>query len=161
MAKRRVLIIDIQPTIRWALRNYFESRGYEVAEAESGAEAIEQAGKFQPEFLAMDCHLPGENGCQLLEPIKSALSGLARVIMVVSYESIDQAIQAIQTGSPDQANADLPLREVEKRHITTVLRSNRSNVERAAVVLGISRSSLYERIKRYGINLREESFSTP
>jgi DNA-binding NtrC family response regulator len=150
MAKRRLLIIDNQPTIRWALRNYLESRGYEIAEAESGAEALVQVQRFHPDALAMDCHLPSEDGNQLIEEVKSVLADIP-VVMVASYGNIDQAIQATQSGLPDQANADLPLVEVEKKHIQTVLRNHRGNVEKAAAVLGISRSSLYERVKRYGI----------
>ena len=30
MAKKRLLIIDTEPTTRWALRNYFESRGARI-----------------------------------------------------------------------------------------------------------------------------------
>jgi DNA-binding NtrC family response regulator len=160
MAKSRLLIIDTQPTTRWAMRNYFESLGYEVAEAESGIEAREQIERFVPDVLAMDCHLSAEDGHRILEEVKSALAEVVRVVLVLSYESIDRAIQAIQVGFPGQADAHRPLKEMEKRHIEMVLRNNRSNVERAAQVLGISRSSLYERIKRYGINLREQSFST-
>ena len=150
MAKRRLLIIDSEPTIRWALRNYLESRGYEVAEAESGAEALVQVQRFQPDGLAMDCHLPSEEGNLLIEEVKSVLADVP-VVMVASYGSINQAAQAAQSGLPDEAIADLPLVEVEKRYIQTVLRNNHGNVEKAAAVLGISRSSLYERVKRYGI----------
>jgi DNA-binding NtrC family response regulator len=71
--------------------------------------------------------------------------------MVAYYESIERAIRAMQAGLPDQANADLTLLEVEKKHIQAVLRNNHGNIEKAAAVLGISRSSLYERVKKYGI----------
>ena len=150
MAKKKLLIIDIQPTIRWALRNYFESRGYEVAEAESGIEALAQAERFLPDALALDCHLPSEDVNQLVEQLKAVLPDRP-VVVLVTYETINRAIQMAQIGFGDQAMVDLTLREVENRHIETVLRHNRGNVERSAAVLGISRSSLYERIKRYGI----------
>ncbi|HEV2963877.1 MAG TPA: helix-turn-helix domain-containing protein [Candidatus Angelobacter sp.] len=150
MAKKKLLIIDIQPTIRWALRNYFEDRGYEVAEAESGIEALAQAERFHPDALVLDCHVLNEDVNQLVEQLKAVLPALP-VILLVTYETIDRAIQMTKIGFGDQSQADLPLLEVEKRHIQTVLRNNRGNVERAAAVLGISRSSLYERIKRYGI----------
>ncbi len=150
MPKSRLLIIDAQPTIRWALRNYFESCGYEVAEAESGAEAQEQAERFHPDAVAMDCHLPREDGNQLMEQVKAVLAGVP-IIMVAYYQSIERAIRATQAGLPDQVSADITLLEVEKKHIQTVLRNNHGNIEKAAAVLGISRSSLYERVKKYGI----------
>ena len=150
MAKKKLLIIDVQPTIRWALRNYFESRGYEVAEAESGIEALAQAERFLPDALALDCHLPSEDVNQLVEQIKAVLPD-RQVVVLVTYETINRAIQMAQIGFGDQTKVDLTLREVENKHIETVLRHNHGNVERTAAVLGISRSSLYERIKRYGI----------
>jgi DNA-binding NtrC family response regulator len=50
------------------------------------------------------------------------------------------------------ADDDLTLEELERRHIERVLRRENGHVERAATRLGIPRSSLYERLKRLGIN---------
>ena len=47
--------------------------------------------------------------------------------------------------------ADLPLEEVEKRVIAAALRRHAGNIKETATVLGIDRSTLYEKIKRYGI----------
>jgi DNA-binding NtrC family response regulator len=49
----------------------------------------------------------------------------------------------------DEAN--LTLLELERRHIERILRAEDGHVERAAIRLGIPRSSLYQKIKRYGI----------
>ncbi|MBW2352425.1 MAG: sigma-54-dependent Fis family transcriptional regulator [Deltaproteobacteria bacterium] len=43
------------------------------------------------------------------------------------------------------------LKEMERAHISRVLDENRWNVSRAAAILGIDRSTLYSKIKRYGI----------
>jgi DNA-binding NtrC family response regulator len=50
----------------------------------------------------------------------------------------------------DEAN--LTLLELERRHIERILRAEDGHVERAAIRLGIPRSSLYQKIKRYGIS---------
>ena len=140
------MIVDTQSTTRWALRNYCESLGYEVAEADSAIEALAQAEKFHPEALVIDCHVSSDDVRQLIQQVRSVLSKLP-AIMWVSFKTIEQAAHMTQI-----ANGGVPLLEVEKWYLETVLRSNRGNVEKAAIVLGISRSSLYERIKRYGIN---------
>jgi DNA-binding NtrC family response regulator len=49
----------------------------------------------------------------------------------------------------------LSLREAEKRHIEAVLQELDGDVRRAAAVLGVSRSALYQRIKKHGIPLTE------
>lgn len=46
---------------------------------------------------------------------------------------------------------DLPLEEIERRHITRVLAHNGGNRSRAARSLGISRATLYEKLHKYGL----------
>lgn len=59
---------------------------------------------------------------------------------------------------PDEADdfydAKSTLRDVERRHIERVLRAERGSVDRAAKSLDISRSALYEKLKRYGLSSR-------
>jgi DNA-binding NtrC family response regulator len=45
----------------------------------------------------------------------------------------------------------MTLQELERQHISFVLRMEKGKVDRAAVKLGIPRSSLYVKIKQYGI----------
>ncbi len=54
--------------------------------------------------------------------------------------------------APD-ALAGLTLREAERRLIEQALTQERGHVERTAARLGISRSSLYQRLQKYGISL--------
>ena len=44
------------------------------------------------------------------------------------------------------------LREIEKVHITHTLNANGWNIARSAEILGIDRSTLYNKIKRYEIH---------
>jgi transcriptional regulator of acetoin/glycerol metabolism len=47
------------------------------------------------------------------------------------------------------------LREVETRHIRDVLSDTEGNYSHAAKMLGISRVTLYNKVKKYGINVKE------
>jgi DNA-binding NtrC family response regulator len=53
----------------------------------------------------------------------------------------------------DPAVPEMPLAEVERRYILRVLDKEGGHVARAARKLGIPRSSLYQRLKNYGVNL--------
>ena len=49
------------------------------------------------------------------------------------------------------APTDNSLREIEKAHISRILNDNQWNISRASQILGIDRSTLYSKIKRYSI----------
>jgi DNA-binding NtrC family response regulator len=49
------------------------------------------------------------------------------------------------------AGSDLTLQQLERQHISSVLKRENGKVERAAAKLGIPRSSLYVKLKQYGI----------
>jgi len=49
------------------------------------------------------------------------------------------------------APTDNSLREIEKAHISRILDENQWNISRASQILGIDRSTLYSKIKRYRI----------
>lgn len=48
-------------------------------------------------------------------------------------------------------DADLTVEEIVRRHIALVLHREEGNVDRASLKLGVSRSSLYSKIKQYGL----------
>jgi DNA-binding NtrC family response regulator len=55
--------------------------------------------------------------------------------------------------SPASADTNLSLVEAERRHIEAVVRAQSFDVPAAAKVLGLSRSTLYEKIKKHGLVL--------
>jgi DNA-binding NtrC family response regulator len=54
------------------------------------------------------------------------------------------------TSSPTSP-PDHSLKEIEKAHITKILTHHEWNISKSAAILGIDRSTLYSKIKRYGI----------
>ena len=84
---------------------------------------------------------------------------LERAILLAEREVLDAASlglgPAAPAAIPEAAQGPpLTLEEAERRHIEAVLQVEGS-VTRAAEVLGLSRSSLYERIRKHGIGPRK------
>jgi len=52
---------------------------------------------------------------------------------------------------PDPAETGRTLKAVERRHIVTVVEENQGNIREAARILGIDRTTLYSRLKQYGL----------
>ncbi len=54
-----------------------------------------------------------------------------------------------------ERDTELPLREVERRHIEAVLLAHDHNISQTAKVLGVDRVTLYNKLRRYGIAHRK------
>ncbi len=65
-AKTRILIVDDHPLVRRALRDILEKESdlEVVGEAGDGREAVEMAGRFQPDIVIMDIGMPVMSGVE-------------------------------------------------------------------------------------------------
>lgn len=64
MPKLRVLLVDDEPSIRLAVRKWFERQGWKVDEAHNGCEACDLLEQVSTGYALVICdvHLPGLNG---------------------------------------------------------------------------------------------------
>jgi len=88
--------------------------------------------------------------------IRELRNVLERAVLLTSRGSLEAVDLLFASGigpdaGPSQEELSLTLREVEQRHIERVLAAEGGHVERAARRLGIPRSSLYEKLKRFGL----------
>ncbi len=60
----RVLIVDDSPTETYKFKAILERYGYEVLEAENGADGVSKARAELPDVVLMDVVMPGLNGFQ-------------------------------------------------------------------------------------------------
>jgi DNA-binding NtrC family response regulator len=80
-----------------------------------------------------------------------------RAMIVAEADAIGKSDLGLpfDVGDPaptEGGDAPLSLEEMEKRHITHVLERAGRSKTRAAAMLGVSRSTLWEKLKRYGID---------
>ncbi len=116
--------------------------------------------------LAQDCRRPGltltPGAREALQDyawpgnIRELRNVLERAALLTSRTSLEAAdLRFSPGGLPASGSSEdelsLTLREVERRHIERVLAAEGGHVERAARRLGIPRSSLYEKLKRFGL----------
>ena len=69
---------------------------------------------------------------------------------VLRPEDLHFEPSAVGLAPPSQTDSDLTLDELERRHIERVIAQEGGHIERAAARLGIPRSSLYDKVKRFG-----------
>ena len=61
----RVLIVDDDRDNREAYAEYLRFRGIEIDEADTGAKAVEQALRLNPDLVLLDMRLPDINGAEV------------------------------------------------------------------------------------------------
>ncbi|AGC45008.1 sigma-54 dependent DNA-binding response regulator [Myxococcus stipitatus DSM 14675] len=85
--------------------------------------------------------------------IRELRNVLERAVLLSGGGPLSRGDLRFESATDEPSGDDnLTLEELERRHIERVLRRENGHVERAALRLGIPRSSLYERLKRLGIN---------
>lgn len=61
----RVLIVDDDRDNREAYAEYLRFRGFEIDEADTGAKAVEQALRLNPDLVLLDMRLPDIDGAEV------------------------------------------------------------------------------------------------
>jgi two-component system, response regulator, stage 0 sporulation protein F len=67
MKTRKVLVVDDEYLIRWAIAHTLSDAGYQVMAAEDGLAAIETATGERFDFVITDLDMPGLGGWELLD----------------------------------------------------------------------------------------------
>ena len=67
----RVLLVDDYPDAREMYTEYLEYSGFEVVEAENGAEALQRAVDATPDIILMDLSLPVMDGWEATRRLKA------------------------------------------------------------------------------------------
>lgn len=96
----KVMLVDDHAVVRSGLRRLLEQdNGVRViGDAESGEQAYQLYGEFQPDVLVMDMSMPGMGGLEALRRILSRYPG-ARVVIFSMYENAAFATQALSAGA--------------------------------------------------------------
>ena len=69
MEKSRVLVVDDDQWLRPLLGTWLTEEGYDVLEAGSGPEALEQVRDQHPDLVVLDANLPRRSGLAVLEDL--------------------------------------------------------------------------------------------
>ncbi len=95
----RILLVDDHPLTRDALASLLEQGGFDVVgEAADGAEALELAGRLQPDLVLLDLSMPGVDGLSALPGLRAAASDCEVVVLTASGTE-DNLLAAIRGGA--------------------------------------------------------------
>src|SRR5262245_56457813 len=97
-AKNRIMIVDDESDVRFLVRDFLDSKGYEVDEANNCQRAQELFQAFRPDAVIIDYMLPDGNALTLLPRLKG-IDPDVPIIILTAHGSIDLAVKAIKEGA--------------------------------------------------------------
>jgi len=100
MNPMKILLVDDSKSARYALRLQLQRHGAQVETADSAEAALERIEEDPPDAVFMDHIMPGMNGIEALDILKSSLlTTHIPVVMCTSYENPDFFAQARRKGA--------------------------------------------------------------
>lgn len=96
----RFLVVDDDPDINRLVQVRLRAKGFDVASAANGEEALGRFDEWQPDVVLSDVTMPGVSGLDLLAEIRRGDSDCA-VVLMTAFGSEQVAIQALRNGAND------------------------------------------------------------
>jgi len=100
MRPGKILVVDDDPEVRMATRDFLSSKGYEVVVAEGGREALRLLDASPPDVVLLDVAMPDLDGMETLKRIVATHPAMP-VIMVTANADIEITSKVLQLGAAD------------------------------------------------------------
>jgi DNA-binding response OmpR family regulator len=107
----RVLLVEDEPTIRFAIHDFLASSGYEIDEAETLRSADAHLRSGHPDALIVDIRLPDGDALEWIPRWKRIPGGPA-VIVLSARASAGAAEEALRIGAERYLTKPVKLREL-------------------------------------------------
>ena len=120
--KRTILVVEDEKDIRELVRFHLEQEGYAVREAETGEQALAQAGAEGPALIVLDLMLPGVDGLEVCRRLRAveATRTLPVIMLTAKAAEVDRVI-GLEMGADDYLTKPFSPRELLAR-VRAVLR---------------------------------------
>lgn len=123
-----VLVVDDEPAIRRVLSVTLEAVGFDVAEAATGEEALENVAREDYDAVLLDVNMPGMGGMKACREIRRKSPALP-ILMLTIRDSQDDKLEAFEAGADDYVTKPFHMRELTARVRAAVRRTHLSRVE--------------------------------
>jgi DNA-binding NtrC family response regulator len=108
----RLLIVDDEPAICFALARSFADRGDVVFTSASAEDALAKLGETRPDVVFLDIRLPGVSGLEAMEALQKGSGGGVpgsgnatelppAIVVMTAHGTMEAAIQAMRNGAYD------------------------------------------------------------
>ncbi|MET0523062.1 MAG: response regulator [Jiangellaceae bacterium] len=135
----RILVVDDEPQIVRALGIHLRARGYEVATASDGTEALQAAARRAPDLVILDLGLPDLDGVDVITGLRG-WSSVPILVLSGRADSVDK-VDAFDAGADDYVTKPFGMDELLAR-LRAMLRRNAPTGDQPIVEFGDVRVDL-------------------
>lgn len=113
-SKKKILIVDDEPSIQDLLVFNLEKEGYKTITASDGEEGISTALSQNPDLILLDVMLPKADGLTVCKKIRQTMSKVPIIMLSAKGEEIDK-ILGLEIGADDYITKPFSIRELIAR----------------------------------------------
>ncbi|MBC7975182.1 MAG: response regulator, partial [Myxococcales bacterium] len=141
LAPKRILAVDDDPDYRESLADLLRTRGYDVAHAASGEEALDLLAVQSVDCILLDRTMAGIGGVETCRRVKASLAHDTPLVMLTASDQRDAAIESLGAGADDFLSKSSGF-EVLSAHIQAQIRRKQIENEHRKVREQLLRSEL-------------------
>jgi DNA-binding response OmpR family regulator len=119
----KILIIEDEPALNKSMVDYLTAQQYLVEAVGNYENALEKIEYYHYDCIVLDLTLPGGNGLQLLEVLKTNFK-TDGVIIISARNELDDKITGLQLGADDYLTKPFHLSELSVRIAAIIRRKN-------------------------------------
>jgi len=143
-----ILIVDDLPQNVRLLDAVLSPKGFRVATASSGAEALDMLGKEHPDLVLLDILMPGMDGYEVCRRIREDPATAFLPVIMITASGGEEKIRAIEAGADDFVNKPFDQAELLAR-VRSLIRVKRyhDTIENQATELARWNRELEQRVQ--------------
>jgi two-component system KDP operon response regulator KdpE len=143
MSGARILIVEDEAQLRYALRRYLEESGYATRDVEDGAAALREFAAFKPDVVLLDLMLPDMSGVDVCSTIRQ--SSATPIIVLSALGDEKTKVQALDRGADDYLTKPFGMDELLARIRVALRHGSSLRVGQAVIDAGALRIDLEHR----------------
>jgi len=118
--KRRILVVDDEPSIIDAVATSLRYEGFDVSEAVTGRAALSSAQENPPDLIVLDVMLPDLDGLEVTRRLRQDGIGVP-ILFLTARDAVEDKVAGLTIGADDYVTKPFSLAEVVAR-VRAILR---------------------------------------
>jgi len=141
----KLLLVDDEDEFRRATSRTLERRGFAVAEAADGKQALAAIKRERPDIVVLDLKMPGMSGIETLQEIRKIESSLP-VIILTGHGDYDAAMAGIKLEIVDFLQKPVDVEQLGERIRSLLSRGAEKPLRESTIAELMVPPSLYPRV---------------